>query len=182
MCLIWYSFLKKDKTSITQVALFPGASSSHQPYWPARHHTLYKLHISHTSFPRHDVLVLKVDPQVMALVEFCYKASSESKKAKVMVVSWKLSYLVAQLDNFCTDHWLFVMIISTSKEHRDMLKLSWITEKLCLSCGYYGGSVENMVDCCNWQYLAQFCWWRYFCWECVKIIFSLRPHLHFWCH
>ena len=50
------------------------------------------------------------------------------------------------------------------------------------SCGYYGGTVENMVDCCNWQYLAQFCLWRYFCWECVKIIFSLCPHLHFWCH
>ena len=30
----------------------------------------------------------------MALVEFCYKASSESKKAKVMVVSWKLSWIV----------------------------------------------------------------------------------------
>ena len=55
--MTWYSFLKKDKTPITQVALFPGASSSHQPYWPARHHTLYKLHISHASFSRHDVLV-----------------------------------------------------------------------------------------------------------------------------
>ena len=92
---------------------------------------------------------LKIDPQVMALVEFCYKASSESKKAKVMVVSWKLS---------------------------------WIAGKLWWSCGYYGGTVENMVDCCNWQYLAQFCWWRYFCWVGVKIIFSPCPHLHFWCH
>ena len=99
--------------------------------------------------PPHFFLVLKIDPQVMALVEFCYKASSESKKAKVMVVSWKLS---------------------------------WIAGKLWWSCGYYGGTVENMVDCCNWQYLAQFCWWRYFCWVGVKIIFSLRPHLHFWCH
>ena len=97
--------------------------------------------------PREDVRVLKIDPQVMALVEFCYKASSESKKAKVMVVLWKLS---------------------------------WIAGKLWWSCGYYGGSVENMVDCCNWQYLAQFCWWRYFCWVGVKIIFSPCPHLHFW--
>ena len=50
------------------------------------------------------------------------------------------------------------------------------------SCGYYGGTVENTVDCCNWQYLAQFCLWRYFCWVGVKIIFSPCPHLHFWCH
>ena len=50
-------FFEERQNPITQVALFPGAPSSHQPYWPARHHTLYKLHISHASFSRHDVLV-----------------------------------------------------------------------------------------------------------------------------
>ena len=141
-------FFEERQNPITQVALFPGAPSSHQPYWPARHHTLYKLHINHLFFP-----------------SWCprLKSWSTGDGPRGVLLQSELWEQEGKGDG------RFVEIIV------NRWTLWW-------SCGYYGGSVENTVDCCNWQYLAQFCLWRYFCWVGVKIIFSPCPHLHFWCH